>query len=78
MSQSPSALLHPQSALCLSLSLIKSLDLAGLIQYFVVIFLKFKFQSLLMGEVPTIICTAQLELHHDTKSALCFISLIHI
>jgi hypothetical protein len=53
-SQSKFALLPPQSALCCSL--IKSLNLAGFIQYFVVIFSKFKFQSLLIGEVPIIIC----------------------
>ncbi len=56
----------------LFICLIKSLNLAGFIQYFVVIFSKFKFQSLLIGEVPTIICTAQLH----PKSVLCFISVI--
>ncbi len=52
------------------LSLIKSLNLAGLLEYFA--FISLTFQSLLIVEVPITIFMAQLH----PRSALCFISLI--
>ena len=60
------AQLQERSALCF-ISLIKSLNFAGLLEYFTVIC-----SSLLKVDVPVTICTAQLQ----ARSALCFISLI--
>jgi hypothetical protein len=60
------AQLQERSALCF-ISLIKSLNFAGLLEYFTAICL-----SLLKVDVPVTICTAQLQ----ARSALCFISLI--
>ncbi len=60
---------QPRSALCF-ISLNKSLNLAGLLEYFA--FISLRFQSLLIVEVPITICTAQLH----RRPALCIFSLI--
>ncbi len=63
------AQLQGRSALCF-ISLIKSLNFAGLLEYIAVI--SSIFQSLLKVDIPVTICTAQLQ----ARSALCFVSLL--
>ena len=65
------ALFQARSALCF-ISLIKSLNFAGLLEYFVIISLTFQSLLNLKVNVPVTICTTQFQ----ARSASCFITLI--